>query len=165
MRAWTTIVLLVLVGIVGALVGYWAGHFIGWSRDAEFPFRIGGGQGAILLSIGMSFLSVMAALWWLVARPLRRNRRLLANGTPEHATIVRVWRTGVTVGIGRHHRELGFELEVHPADGAVYTTRTIGLADPAEEAMYEPATEVNVRYDPSRPTWVAVEGPVAAPTG
>jgi hypothetical protein len=153
---------LVLVGIVGAYIGYWLGHFAGWSRDAEFPFRIGGGDGAILLSIGVSFLSVMGALWWLVARPLQRERRLLKTGLPGRATVMRVWRTGVTAGKGGTRHQLAIELEVHPGGGAAYPTRTTRLASAAEETALKPGTEVNVRYDPSRPTSVAIEGPVAS---
>ncbi len=162
MRAWVTILLLVLVGIVGAYVGYWLGHLAGWSRDAEFPFRIGGGDGAILLSIGVSFLSVMGALWLIVARPLRRERRLLATGMPGRATIMRVWRTGVTAGGGGSRHQLGIELEVHPEGRPAYPTRTTRLASVAEEAALKPGTEVNVRYDPSKPSSVAIEGPVAS---
>ncbi len=166
MRAWTIIVLLVLVGIVGAWAGYWIGHFAGWSKDAEWPLRIGGGDGAILLSIGLSFLSVMAGLGWLLVRPALQNRRLLVTGTRARATIVKVWRTGVsTGGLAGSRRQLGVELQVHPADRASYTTRTTCLADPAAEGRLAPGADVNVCYDPSRPRSVAIEGPVAAATG
>ena len=65
---------LVIVGIVGAWTGYWIGHALGWTTDAEFPLRIGGGDGAIALSIGVSFLSVLAGRWLLVWRHPRRTR-------------------------------------------------------------------------------------------
>jgi hypothetical protein len=160
MRAWVLVLLLVLVGIVGAYVGYWAGHVAGWSRDAQFPLQIGGGEGAILLSIGLSFLSVMAALWWFEGRPLQRNRRLLTRGIPGHATILRVWRTGLTANPGHRH-QLGVELDVHPDDRPAYTTKTTCLATDVEEATFTPGTEVDVRYDPTRPASVAIAGVVA----
>jgi len=164
MRAWIIAVLLVLVGIVAAWAGYWIGHFAGWSRDAEWPLRIGGGEGAILLSIGLSFLSVWMVGLWLIAWPLVRMRRLLASGTPGQATIVRVWRTGVRISrITGTRRQLGFELTVHPASGVEYTAQALGLASADEEAAYRPGVEVNVRIDPSKRTAVAVEGPVSAP--
>jgi hypothetical protein len=49
---------MVVGGFVGANVGYWIGHLAGWSKNAEWPFQIGGGDGAIGLSIGMSILGV-----------------------------------------------------------------------------------------------------------
>jgi hypothetical protein len=66
---------MVVGGIVGGYVGYWLGHLAGWSTDAEWPFRIGGGQGAILTSIGMAVLGVLLAGW------LTRWRR---SSSPGH---------------------------------------------------------------------------------
>lgn len=61
------IALIVLCGIAGAWGGYWIGHFAGWSTDAVWPLKIGGGTGAILLSIGVSVLGVVLA-WALLPR-------------------------------------------------------------------------------------------------
>ena len=167
MRAWMIVLVLVVIGIVGAWAGYWIGHAVGWSTDAEFPFRIGAGDRAIGLSIGVSFLSVMAGVGWFVARPLRRVRRLLATGVPGHATIRRVWRTGLYLaprgGSGQH--QLGFELEVHPDGGRDYVTTATGLLSEAEEAALTPGAEVTVRYDPVHPSSVAVVGPMATAGG
>jgi len=30
---------------IGAYAGYWIGYLLGWSSDAEWPFRVGGGTG------------------------------------------------------------------------------------------------------------------------
>ncbi len=165
MRAWVIVVALVLIGIVGAWVGYWIGHAVGWTTGAEFPFKIGAGERAIGLSIGVSFLSVMAGLWWFVARPVRIVRRLLTTGAPGHATVGKVWRTGVSIGGWGDRHQLGFELEVHPDGRPDYAATAIGLMTEAEEATLKPGTEVNVRYDPSHPTSVAVIGPTAMPIG
>ena len=85
MRAWMIVVALVVIGVAGAWTGYWIGHAAGWTTDAEFPLTIGGGDRAIGLSIGASFLAVMAGAGWFVARPLLRVRRLLATGAPGRA--------------------------------------------------------------------------------
>ena len=61
MRRVLRILFLVVCGCVGAWVGYWIGHLAGWSQKAEWPGKIGGGSGAILLSIGMSVLFVILA--------------------------------------------------------------------------------------------------------
>jgi hypothetical protein len=163
MRAWVIVVVLVVVGIVAAWVGYWLGHAAGWTTNAEFPLQIGGGDRAILLSILLSFGSVMLGVWWLVARPLRRERRLLATGAPGHGRIVRVWRTGLLMDRGRRGREhqLAFELEMHPDGAPAYATRATRVATEDEEAILTSGTEVDVRYDPVHPASVAVVGPMA----
>jgi uncharacterized membrane protein YeaQ/YmgE (transglycosylase-associated protein family) len=161
MRARIVVVLLVIIGIVGAWVGYWVGHALGWTTDAEFPFRIGAGEQAIGLSILASFASVMAGLAWFVALPLVRLRRLLETGSPGHATVRRFWRTGLsTRGAGGGRRELAFELEVHPDGGRDYPAKALGLLSEAEEAELGPGAEVVVRYDPAHPNRVAVAGPL-----
>lgn len=60
---------MVLGGLIGGYAGYWLGHLAGWSEDADWPFKIGGGDGAILMSIGMA---VAGAL--IVGFVLRRSR-------------------------------------------------------------------------------------------
>lgn len=161
MRAWVIVVLLVILGIVGGWVGYWVGHAAGWTTNAVFPLQIGGGDRAILLSILLSFTSVMVGLWWLVAMPLRRVRRLLASGTPGRARIVKVWHTGLTRG---PEHQLGFELEMHPEGASVYAAKAIGLATAEDEAVLKQGIEVSVRYDPDHPATAAVVGPVGAST-
>jgi hypothetical protein len=158
------VVLLVVIGIVGAWVGYWAGHALGWTSDAIWPYQIGGGDRAIGLSILASFGSVMAGVGWFVARPLLQIRRLIATGMPGHATIRRVYRTGLFMGRGlkpdRH--ELGFELQVHPQGASDYEATALGILSDAEEADLRPGVEVTVRYDPAHPSSVAVVGPIGS---
>ena len=174
MRAWMIVVVLVIIGIVGAWVGYWIGDALGWSTNAEFPLKIGAGAGAILLSILVSFGSVMAGVGWFVARPLLRIRRLLATGSPGHATVRRVWRTGLYMSTrdlfapvpgNRRQRVLGFDLEVHPDGGGDYAARATGLLTETEEAAVQPGAEVTVRYDRAHPSSVAVVGPMATSGG
>jgi hypothetical protein len=50
---------MVVGGFIGAYAGYWIGYLLGWSSDAEWPLRVGGGTGAILLSIVLSVLGVL----------------------------------------------------------------------------------------------------------
>jgi len=158
-KAAVIVVLLVALGIVGGWVGYWLGHALGWTVNAEWPLRIGGGERAIVLSAGLSFLSVMAGLGWLIVRPQWRNRRLLASGVPARATVVKVWRTGVsTGGLGGSRRELGFDLTVHPASGFDYGARSTRFVHPAEMKDLVAGAEVSVRCDPKNPARVAVEG-------
>jgi MFS family permease len=65
---------MVLGGIVGGYLGYWLGHAAGWSTDAEWPFRIGAGIGAIALSIAFAVLGVVVTGWLTMRRhPARRS--------------------------------------------------------------------------------------------
>jgi hypothetical protein len=66
------VLLMVLGGIVGGWGGYWIGHLAGWSTDADWPQRIGGGTGAILLSIGLAIAGVLL-VHGLLALTTRRN--------------------------------------------------------------------------------------------
>ena len=167
MRAWVTVLVLVVIGIIGAWVGYWIGHAMGWTTDAVWPYQIGGGDRAIGLSILVSFGSVMAGVGWFIARPLLRIRRLLATGMPGHATIRRVYRTGLLMGsaAGSNKHELGFELQVHPEVGLDYDAKALGILSEAEEAVLTPGAEVTIRYDPVHPSSVAVVGPMAPQAG
>lgn len=161
MKALWIVIVLVIIGIIGALAGYWIGHALGWTTNAEFPFRIGGGDKAIGLSILVSFGSVMAGVGWLVALPLRRIGRLAATGAPGHATVRRARRTGIFMrrrGDSPRH-EVEFELEVHSAGGRDYATTATGLLTEAEEAVLKPGAEASVRVDPGRPSSVVVVGP------
>lgn len=163
MRAWVIILLLIAIGVVGAWIGYWVGHALGWSEDAVWPTRIGGGDLAILLSILVSFASVMAGIGWFVARPLYRTRRLLATGRPGHATVRRVWRTGLFMNTGAAEtHQLAFELEMHPDDGGDFEAKAFGILSQADEDALKPGAEVMVRYDPQHPARIAVVGPAAA---
>ena len=58
MRSWVRVLWMVVGGFIGAYAGYWIGYLLGWSSDAEWPFRVGGGTGATLLSIAMSVVGV-----------------------------------------------------------------------------------------------------------
>ena len=164
MKTWKIVLVLVAIGVVGAWAGYWIGHAAGWTTNAEWPFQIGGGERAIGLSIALSFLSVMAGAGWFVARPLLRIRRLAASGSPGHATIRKVWRTGLYLvpSASSAQHQLGFEVEVHADGGQDYVTTATGLLTEADEAMLKPGAEAAVRFDPFHPSSVVVVGPMAA---
>jgi hypothetical protein len=52
----------VLAGVLAGYFGYWLGHLAGWSTDAEWPFTIGGGAGAIATSIVFAVAAVFGTL-------------------------------------------------------------------------------------------------------
>jgi hypothetical protein len=167
MRAWVIVLVLVIVGIVGAWVGYWIGHALGWTTNSEFPLTLGGGERAIGLSIGLSFVSVLGAGWLLIGMPQRRLQELAVTGAPGRARILRMWRTGIYVArrSDRPRHELAFEIEMHPESGPPYGTTAKGLLTEDEEARLGPGTEASVRYDPSHPSSVVVVGPMVPSAG
>ena len=59
------VVATVLAGIIAGWCGYWIGHGFGWSSNADWPTSLGGGAGAILLSIALAVAAVLAVGWSL----------------------------------------------------------------------------------------------------
>jgi hypothetical protein len=76
-RSPVRVLLMVLGGLIAGYAGYWIGHLAGWSTDADWSLRIGGGTGAILLSIGMTVAG--AALPGLLRTGRRRHSPVLAR--------------------------------------------------------------------------------------
>ena len=166
MRRTLSVLFLVFCGVVGAWVGYWIGHLAGWSQDADWPGRIGGGSGAILLSIGMSVLFVFLAGALVFRTPQRAVRRVLESGAPAQATVVSVKETGAQSWAPRGTRhQVSCELEVCPSDGSPYRARTTQFVSAAVEGALHPGAKVAVRFDPAKPTRVAIEGPIAPTVG
>ncbi len=160
-KAWVIVLLAVLAGIIGAWVGYWVGHALGWTTDAEWPLRIGGGNRAIVLSIGLAFLAAVDTAAMLIARPMLRERRLLATGRRSRARIVRVWRTGLRTrsDAGASRTQLGFDLLVEPDDRPAFAARATSLVNSGDVDAFEPGVLVDVQFDPESPTLVALAVP------
>jgi len=157
------IVLLVACGVVGAWVGYWLGYLAGWSKNAEWPGTIGGGTGAILVSIGMSVLFVAVAGLLVFLLPQRGIARVLASGSPAKATVVSAAKTGGR-RTGRHgtSHQVSCELDVCLPDGSIYRTRATQFVAPGVEQALRPGATLAVRYDPVKPRKVAIVGPSAS---
>ncbi len=60
---------MVIGGIIGGWAGYWIGHLLGWSVNAQWPLHVGGGTGAILVSMAMSVLGVLIGRLAVGPRP------------------------------------------------------------------------------------------------
>ena len=166
MRRVLRVLFLVFCGCVGAWAGYWIGHLAGWSQDADWPGRIGGGSGAILMSIGTSVLFVFLAGILIYLTPQRGVRRVLESGAPAQATVVSVEKTGAQSWALRGTRhQVSCELEVRPSDGSPYRARTTQFVSEAVEGALRPGAAVAIRYDPAKPRRVAIEGPIAPAVG
>jgi hypothetical protein len=157
------ILVMVAGGLVGGYAGYWIGHAAGWSTNADWPFRIGGGQGAILLSIGLSALGVLVAGLALALPSVYGSRSIRRAGRLIPATVVELWDLGFSAGFSRGLRQVEFEVDVH-LDGAS-SRRSHGVQWVRSSSLdrLTPGSEVMVSYDAARPTRVAIEEGVEVP--
>ena len=162
MRRALNIVFIVFFGVVGGWTGYWIGHAAGWSQNADWPRTIGGGTGAILLSIGVSVLFVLLAASLVFFTPQRGLRTVLASGTVAAATVLSAEQTGAqSWRPSGTRRQVSCELEVHPSGGTPYRARATQFVTEAVEQTLQPGATVAIRYDPARPARVAIEGPAS----
>lgn len=156
-KKFTRVLVMVLGGFVGAYVGYWIGHLAGWSENAEWPFQIGGGDGAIGLSIGISVLGVFLTGLALSLPSAMAARRILATGHPARATVVGISDLGLrTFGRGFGRGQFGYELVLHTERGE-RRVRGIQWLTPEELRVLVPGAEVMVRCDRGRPDRVALD--------
>jgi hypothetical protein len=88
MRKGFRVLLMVVGGIVGGWAGYWIGHAFGWSTNADFPWTVGGGTGAILMSMALAVVGVLTVGLWLMIPPIRTERRLRETGVQAPGTIL-----------------------------------------------------------------------------
>ena len=164
--------IIVICGMIGGCAGYWFGYLAGWSKNAGWSVNVGGFPGTILtqrfvhylLSIGMVVLFACVAALVVEWLPDWRARKVLQNGTPAAAVVVRVERTGEqrqVLGRGGVERQLACELEVCPEGGSPYRTRTTQFFTDSARRALRPGAGVVVRYDPANPRRVAIVEPVA----
>jgi hypothetical protein len=162
MRRLLIMVAYVFSGVIGAWIGYWVGHALGWSTNAEWPWSIGTGTGAILLAFGMSVLFIVAAAVLLTFSSGRRVRQALDFGLPARASVLSIEKTGdqSTTPDGKYD-QVRCELEVRPRDGEPYRTRITQFLTEGYLQGLRPGDQVQVRYDPVRRTRVAIIEPAA----
>jgi MFS family permease len=152
------VLLMVLGGIVGGYFGYWAGHWAGWSVDADWPWRIGGGTGAILISMGLAVVGVLLVGLAFAVPPALTARHLRAHGVKLSGTIVERWNLGLHVASGRGTLdEFGFLVDVTMPDGATRPVRSAQWVTSGQRLQFLPGRQVTVRYDPHRPKHVLVD--------
>jgi hypothetical protein len=166
-------IIVVICGLIGSLVGYWIGYEAGWSK-ADWSAHIGGLTDSslvltrpvlhFLLSIGTAVLFVCVAgvvVTWL---PAWKAGKVLENGTPAEATVVRVEKTGEqrqVGGWGGVERQLAVELDVRGEGGSPYRARATQFFTRSAQLSLQPGAGVVVRYDPAKPKRVAIVEPVA----
>jgi hypothetical protein len=162
MRRAVNILICVLCGIAGGWIGYWIGYAAGWSTNAEWPGQVGGGTGAILLSIGTSVLFVALAAIAVFYVPQRGQSRVRESGVTARATVIDISDTGASRWTREGtRRQIRCELEVCPPDGAPYRARAVQFVGAATEKALRSGTTVTVRVDPSEPEHVAIDEPLS----
>jgi hypothetical protein len=152
-------IFVIICGIVGLWGGYWLGHLAGWSENADWPAQIGGGWGALILSVVLALAAMVAATVCMCLPTFRTTRRLLRDGTPVTATVLAKKRAGLTIRSTKAAREkVCCRLEIRPATGEPFETTACQFMTLAEESVLLPEAVVNIRYDPKNPARAAIEG-------
>jgi hypothetical protein len=161
MRRAVNAIFAVVCGIVGGWLGYWLGHWAGWSDSkADWPAHIGGGTGAIILSIVVAILGVAVAAAVMSLPTYRKTSKLLRDGTSAQAKVLETKRAGLTIRNFRGAREkVCCTLEVQPTGGSPFQTQACQFMPLALEAALKPDAVMKVRYDPKKPGRAAIEGP------
>lgn len=160
MRRPLNIAVVIVGGLIGTWIGYWLGHAAGWSKNAEWPWSVGGGTGAMALAFGMAVLFIAAAAALVISIQGRGVRQALENGVPARATVVSIKPTGdrSTTADGMY-RQVHCELEVRPRDEAPYDIRITQFLTEGYLQRLQPGAKVQVRYDPAQRTRVAIIEP------
>jgi len=149
---------MVFAGIVGGYIGYWLGHLAGWSTNADWPFQIGGGDGAIALSILMAVVGVLVAGGLLRLPSLVIDRRLRKHGEHSEATVIDRWGTGLDLrGLSSSLRQYRVLVEVRLPDGTHRRAHSTQWLEPDEFAALQPGQRIMVRYHLRHPDRVLVD--------
>jgi hypothetical protein len=124
--------------------------------DQLFPFW------RFLLAIGLAVLFAYLAAVVVTRLPGWRARRVLQNGAPGQATVLRVQETGeYALGPEGMENQLAVELYVRGEGGSPYRARTIQFFTESLQQALQPGARVFVRYSPAKPERVAIVEPLA----
>lgn len=151
------LIFIIICGMVCGWGGYWIGHRLGWSENAEWPGQIGGGTGAMVLSVVVAIIGIVAATASLSVRTFIRARKLLLDGRPARAELLSVERVGLTLRTWNEAWEkVACDLEVRPSEGDPFHARALQFASKNLDQGLRPGVTVEVRYDPAHPARAAI---------
>lgn len=148
----------ILIGVAAAWGGYWIGHALGWTRGADWPWTVGRGGGALVLSAAAATLALLGVLGFAATRPMIRRRRLAKVGIHAQGLVLDIHDTGLTMhrhGAVLHQSEV--DLEVHPESSEPYVAHAYEYLNDRELSHFLPGSAVSVRFDPNHPKRVAIE--------
>ncbi len=153
------------IGAVGAALGGLAGIIAAYVAALSGP---GGWRdklgGLIFVTI---FVLVILLIFFVVYRkvfaPVGRQRQLQRTGLPAEATILEIRETGWTVN--NIYPVVKLKLEVRPPGGQPYQAEVQTLIGRLDVPQLQPGALVPVRYDPRKPSRVALAEAGSPQTG
>jgi hypothetical protein len=110
------------------------------------------------LLIPLIVVGIFALVIGLFVISAIRTRKLLQTGEIAQATILSINTTGVTVNDNPQAR---FALEVRPANRPPFRAEAKKIVSMFEIMQYQPGTILEVRFDPNKPSEIAIAGIIA----
>ncbi len=108
--------------------------------------------GGIVVSMAFTlFLIVIIRKW--AKNAFGPNQKVLQEGVPANATILKIWDTGVTLN---DNPQVGMLLEVQAQDREPFRVEMKSIISRIMIAQIQPGRVVPVRYDPENPSQVAL---------
>lgn len=106
------------------------------------------------LLVAVPTLIVFWLLYAKIFRPMMQANKLLETGIQARAEIKEMWDTGWTVN---EQPRIGLLLVIQPEGRLPYEAKTTMIISRLQAHLYQPGTELTVRYDPNAPEKVVVE--------
>ena len=124
------------------------GGLIAGSSALIIILTVGGICGTLLFTLLMIFV---IRKW--VKGAFGPDEKLLQEGVPAQATILKIWDTGVTLN---DNPQVGMLLEIHPTNQEPFRVEMKSVISRIALAQVQPGRVVPVRYDPANPSKVAL---------
>ncbi len=97
---------------------------------------------------------IFTYMWMMFFRDMWRTRRVLKNGEPGRARVLRMFETGITIN---DNPMVKLEMEVTPQRGPTYIATSKTVVSRLNPMMYGPGTVVAVKIDRQDPQLVVVD--------
>lgn len=112
---------------------------------------------AITVCVSAVVIIVCAAIFVPMIVRLVRNSQMSSQvkktGVEATATILSIWDTGMRIN---DNPQVGLELQVQPPYGAPFQAKVTQTVSIVQLAQFQPGTQLNVKYDSSNPSRVAI---------
>lgn len=112
------------------------------------------GIGLVITCVTLLFTGlIIFFVYRTVFGKINQSNKLLATGAPAQALVMQLADTGVRVN---DNPQVKLVLEVHPMGQPPYQVETTAFVSMLKLAQIQPGQTVNVRYDPTDPSKVAL---------
>jgi phosphate/sulfate permease len=113
------------------------------------------GNDIAILWIAIGILGlIFTYMWFMFLRDMWRTRRVLKQGDPGRARVLRMFETGITIN---DNPMVQLEMEVTPQRGPTYIATSKTVVSRLNPMMYGPGTVVAVKIDRQDPQLVVVD--------